>query len=145
MSDLVSGVLIRLDELEQCATAAGHGFGHLGLGSLLNLNAGWTQLDLTDNVRPTYDQRFVREFGPEAVLRLCRAHRQIVELHTGAHTCREMHEGVYPPDWPTGTGRGEPGETWRHASEEYFEADRPCPTLVDLAVGLGVVEEEDRK
>jgi len=78
MSDVVSRLLAKLDEVEQCATAAGHGFGHLGLGSLLNLNAGWTKLDLADNVRPNYDQRFVRMIDPDAVLRLCQAHRDLV-------------------------------------------------------------------
>jgi hypothetical protein len=61
------------------------------------------------------------------------AKRQIIELHTGAHTCREIHTGTYSADWPKEAPYGAPGQPWRHAQEEYFE-DEPCPTLRLLAL-----------
>lgn len=86
--ELVSRLLSAIERLEQCATAAGHGFGHLPLSH--ELNAGWTQLDLTDNVRPTYDQNFARAFAPDSVLRLCRAHRKLVDEWRKQQTIRDV-------------------------------------------------------
>jgi len=88
--ELVSDLLARIDRLEQCATAAGHGFGHLPLTN--ELNGGWTQLDLTDNVRPTYDQTFARTFDPDHVLRLCRAHRDIIDIWKYSGHAREKFD-----------------------------------------------------
>jgi len=76
---LVEFLLARLAEDEQMARAAGHGYGHLPVGR--PLNAGWTQLDLTDNVRPAYDQRFLRQHGPARVLREVEVKRAIVESY----------------------------------------------------------------
>lgn len=73
---LVSCLVAHLDTVEQAAEAAGHGFGQFPIGT--PLNAGWTELDLTRNSRPTYDQRFVREFDPRAVLGLVRATRDLI-------------------------------------------------------------------
>lgn len=140
MSDLVSGVLTRISELEQCATAAGHGFGHLGLSRLLNLNAGWTQLDLTDNVRPTYDQRFVREFGPDAVLRLCRAHRQIVDMHVRTKRLLDQANGRVLQQVMDGTVATR--QEQRDFDSLHVEKAVLQEVIEALAVGLGVVEED---
>lgn len=75
---------------------------------------------------------------PAAVLRLCQSHRDLIELHAGAHECRVMVEGVYPPDWDPTWPYGAPGEKWRHASAEYFEDGQPCPTIISVARGYGV-------
>jgi hypothetical protein len=53
----------RLQEDWNTARQAGHGYGHLPRGS----EPAWTRLDLTDNVRPSYDTRFISRFNPDAV------------------------------------------------------------------------------
>jgi hypothetical protein len=50
--------------------------GHLPLNH--PLNAGWAQLDLTDNVRPTYDQNFARACSPDRVKAMCWSYRLMV-------------------------------------------------------------------
>ena len=55
-------VLQNLDSLESVAAAAGHGY------MRRDLNAGWTQVEFDDeNVRPTYDLRYIRTFSPQVV------------------------------------------------------------------------------
>lgn len=105
-------------------------YGHLGYV------AGTDPTPLGD----AYRKHIVRQ-DPDSVLRRCVADRRIVELHAGDHECREMHTGVYPPDWPATAAYGKPGETWRHACTECFEG-KPCDTLKALAEGYGVSVEE---
>lgn len=140
---LVSALLTRLEQLEQIATAAGHGFGHLGLRSQLNLNAGWTRLDLTDNVRPTYDQHFLRTFDPESIKALCRAHRQIIDRITAI-----KHKVVVDDCWYTcaaATEERDGDTTCRADAGPDCDCGRDAlveALLRDLAVGLGVSVEE---
>lgn len=66
---------------EVTARAAGHGFGHQPLGT--PRNAGWTELDLRDNVRPSYDVNLVRAFSPERVVRACAVKRTVMSAVAG--------------------------------------------------------------
>ncbi len=56
--------LQNLDELEQVAAAAGHGYSQVGLQH----NAGWVEVSIAENnVRPSYDLRYIRTFSPDLV------------------------------------------------------------------------------
>jgi hypothetical protein len=66
---------------------------------------------------------------PRRALAQIAADRAILELHTGAHSCPELKTGTYPDDWPEGASWGKAGSAWRHASNEYFYEDAPCPTI----------------
>ena len=90
-TDLATWLLWQVDADEQCATAAGHGFGHLPL--LTELNGTWTELDLTQNVRPTYDQRFAKVFAPARVLAECAAKRQLVEIAVAQLEAADLYPG----------------------------------------------------
>lgn len=74
---LMRFVLDALDAEEGVANAAGHGFGHRPVGKE-DLNAGWTNLDFTDNVRPSYDKYFVEQFTPDWVVESVRQRRALV-------------------------------------------------------------------
>lgn len=57
--------------------------------------------------------------------------RRIVEMHLGAHNCRDLVTGHYPADWPPFAPYGSPGAEWRHGTDEYFE--QACLTARLLA------------
>lgn len=61
------------------ALEAGHGF----IDFLAGRNAGWTDIDLSENVRPAYDARLVRSFSPDRVLAECAAKRDILRADSG--------------------------------------------------------------
>ena len=77
-------------------------------------------------------RKHIVNHDPASVLARIAADRQILELHTGEHSCQELQTGTYPDDWPESASWGKPGAQWRHASTEYFE-DEPCPTARLLA------------
>lgn len=55
--------LKNLDDLEQIATAAGHGYGYDR-----DFNAGWVELEIaSDNSRPSYDLSHIKTFSPELI------------------------------------------------------------------------------
>lgn len=85
-------LLARIAEDEEVAEMAGHGFGHQSLGA--KRNAGWTDIDETENRRPSYDAGFITRQNPDRVLRECEAKRRRVELlSTWDRLCP-------PGDWP---------------------------------------------
>lgn len=53
----------QLTDLKQIAIAAGHGDGRV----FTNHNAGWVQVELPNNVRPSYDLNFFKVFNPDFV------------------------------------------------------------------------------
>ena len=56
--------LKNLDDLEQIATAAGHGYAALGLKH----NADWVQVEIDpENCRPGYDLAHIRTFSPDLI------------------------------------------------------------------------------
>lgn len=74
--------------LERCfqedtnmALQAGHGFGHQPLGA--ERNAGWTDIDLSANVRASYDARFIRNVSPDRLLAECAAKRDVLRAVSG--------------------------------------------------------------
>jgi hypothetical protein len=74
-----------LDNLEQVATAAGHGYAELGLEH----NAGWVQVEIDPkNVRPSYDVRFIRTFSPQVIKAL------LFELSESRQKLSELGESV---------------------------------------------------
>lgn len=76
VDDLISFVETQLETEWNCAKSAGHGFGHRSLFE--ERNAGWTDLDLSDNCRPSYDVRFLKVFSPERVLAEVAATRALI-------------------------------------------------------------------
>ncbi|WP_027930721.1 DUF6221 family protein [Amycolatopsis thermoflava] len=81
MSDteaLIAFLRACLDEDWNCAAAAGHGFGHLPL--LTEHNGGWTRLDLDENVRPSYDVRYLKWFDPHRMMAEVESKRRILDL-----------------------------------------------------------------
>lgn len=63
----------QLEDLKQVAIAAGHGDGRV----FTNHNAGWVQVELPNNVRPSYDLNFIKTFNPDYVEELI---NEILEL-----------------------------------------------------------------
>lgn len=53
-----------------CALSAGHGFGHLPVGTLEDdvTQPDWTRLDYADNLRAHYDLSFASHFTPDWVV-----------------------------------------------------------------------------
>jgi hypothetical protein len=109
MSDLVSGLLAKLDSLERLAQAATAGPWRYNPGkewhepTALAFPPGWRPrgeefvgagpLESTVGVAATgpadhpqsmADAAFIAANGPDAVLRLCRAHRDIIEMYQQA-------------------------------------------------------------
>jgi hypothetical protein len=78
MNALIEFVRARLDDEEQCAIAAGHGYGHLPLNA--ELNAGWTCLDNRENVRLSYDVNFLKRFSPKRIQDEIAVKRKILNL-----------------------------------------------------------------
>lgn len=65
-SDEVLEVLKNLDDLEQVAAAAGHGYSRDA-----EHNAGWVELSIDpENVRPSYDLNYIRTFSPDLIAAL---------------------------------------------------------------------------
>jgi hypothetical protein len=75
-------LLSELQRFEQCARAAGHG----GTDRIPSpLNAEWVQLDLRDNVRPTYDVNYLTlVVQPGVIADAILALIDLVELHVPA-------------------------------------------------------------
>lgn len=56
--------LVNLDDLEQIAAAAGHGYATLGLKH----NAGWVEVQVDEeNCRPSYDLTHIATFSPDLI------------------------------------------------------------------------------
>lgn len=98
-----------------------------------------------------HEERYWRRLRPEGPrvwtppaevtdgLRLCRAHRQIVDEHASLHTHVEAGGGGR---WCADCGV--PADDCTRYDQDYCQrcGTRPCNTLRILAVGLGVVEED---
>lgn len=67
LTELRTFIAERLRDDLNRARGAGHGFGHLPLGTLERdaTQPDWTRLDFSDNLRPTYDLRFANQFTPD--------------------------------------------------------------------------------
>jgi hypothetical protein len=115
--DLVSGVLTRISEIEREALA-------ISAGRLVEGMAG-------RRVDPDLNRYLDTICDPDEVLRLCRAHRQIVEEHAPRHVA-----SLDADTW------GQGAEVCRRCAIDDRRVVFPCPTLRALAVGLGVVEED---
>lgn len=70
-------------------------------------------------------------YDKDRLRRAVDAKRRIVELHEGAHNCRDLVTGNYSAEWPAAATWGSPGVPWRHGTDEYFEEN--CLTLKLLA------------
>jgi len=56
--------LQNLEQLHSIAAAAGHSTALIGK----EYNAGWVDIEIAeDNVRPTYDRRFITTFSPDLI------------------------------------------------------------------------------
>jgi hypothetical protein len=112
--DLVSGVLTRISAIEEKAVKVHDERCGLVLGTI------------SGNLNDECDCGV-----PDSILRLCRAHRQIVEEHAPRRVASLEHA-----TW------GEGADVCRRCC---VDGDRrvvfPCATLRSLAVGLGVLEE----
>lgn len=53
----------QINDLKQVAIAAGHGDGRV----FTNHNAGWVQVELPNNSRPSYDLNYFKVFNPDFV------------------------------------------------------------------------------
>lgn len=137
MDDLVSGVLTRISELERLAQAATQGAwewrdaGGVAKYALTATAPGqrWPGSIVVPSLHPDAypskaDADLIAAHGPDSVLRLCRAHRQIVEQYQRAQEL--LTDGRF-----TGS-----------VAESNEAAARSLRVAVEaLAVGLGVVEE----
>lgn len=65
----------RIDDDRQTAVAAGHGNALV----FRNDNAGWVQVELPDNVRPTYDIRHIKTWSPDRVEEECDRKLKIID------------------------------------------------------------------
>lgn len=74
---LRSFLAVWIEEDENAARSAGHGFAHH------TLNADWTELDGRDNLRLSYDVRLVRAFSPDRVVRACAVKRTVMSAAAG--------------------------------------------------------------
>lgn len=73
--------LSNLDDLNQVAAAAGHGYAELNR----KYNAGWVNVTLDkDNKRPSYDMNFIATFSPELV------HAMLYELSEARKTIANL-------------------------------------------------------
>lgn len=128
MSDLVSGVLTRISAIEKEALS-------ISAGRFVEGMAG-------RRVDPDLNRYLDTICDPDEVLRLCRAHRRIVERVTAL-----KHHVVEGDCWFTcaaATEEQDGGDTCRDDAGDECECGRDAlvdALLRDLAVGLGVVEE----
>jgi hypothetical protein len=140
VSDLVSGVLTRISELEQEQLAVlidGHTrWTYEGEKAAADcFDCDWTQVGSEDEVNAAADEHMLSQH-PTPELRLCRAHRQIVELHKITVTGTEHWD---PMTRQRVTDYDVDCETCGCFSTDPEDV---CETLRVLAVGLGVVEED---
>jgi hypothetical protein len=125
VSDVVSGLLAKLDSLERIAESASPGPWHANAEH----DEVWAVDDIpvaegfalsNNQLRNTVDHMVAHD--PLAVLRLCRAHRDLINAYTGAVFTQSCH-----PEYEGNNG--------------YVQAMRD--TLRIVARGLGVEETED--
>jgi hypothetical protein len=109
---LVSALLAKIEQAEKLAERESDGFGKDG--SLHDVGCGYRQREWS--LPCDCD-------APERVLRLCRAHRDIIERHAEISVA--------------------PGRRETTCVECGSVSGWPCPTLRDLARGLGVEETTD--
>jgi hypothetical protein len=141
--DLTAQLLAAIEETERIASAATKGPWEYHSSQYRVVNGdGLGVVSQRDYALPVLDGdgRHIAHHDPQAVTRRCAADRKIVELHSGAHSCRELSTGTYPADWPPSASYGSPGAEWRHGNDEYFEGS--CPTLRLLAEAYGITTEE---
>jgi len=74
-------VIRNLEDLEQIAAAAGHGYAQIGLTH----NAGWTEVAIDpENVRPSYDLVHIKTFSPDVIaailFELSESRKKLAEL-----------------------------------------------------------------
>lgn len=82
-SESVMKTLENLDELDQVAMAAGHGYSQIGLEH----NAGWVEVQIDEaNARPSYDLRFIRTFTPEVI------HAMLYELSVSRKLAADLQK-----------------------------------------------------
>lgn len=95
----------RLRQESNRAAEAGHGFGHLPVGTveLESNQPGWTRLDLSENCRPVPDVNFARTFSPDRIL--ADIERQVAMLDVaGTDVLLLMasawaHDPAFDPSW----------------------------------------------
>lgn len=76
------------DHIEAVATAAGHGNALV----FRDDNAGWVQVDLPNNVRPTYDVQHIALWSPAMALLVAQLLRASAE--EAEYFCRNPHLGI---------------------------------------------------
>jgi hypothetical protein len=140
MDDLVTWLRAQLDDDERAARAELTPAASISVSLGLSL---WEARDVGGPEMPSVWEgtaliardladehaQHIARWDPVRVLAEVDARRQILELHAGEHDCPKIMTGVYADDWPASASWGKAGESWRHATNEHFEGDRPCPTL----------------
>jgi hypothetical protein len=150
--DLVSGVLTRISHLEADAReAAKYSSAQWDSATSAVVDLGGGDLDDLIPVPASPIANHMVAHDPHAVLRLCRAHRQIVELFPVSEPHLDTHGSFYGfQSRDCGEHRTVgPHRAWCFDCSEWCYPAAPCArchgvheALRILAVGLGVVEED---
>lgn len=132
---LVTALQGRLDRLDAMAReAAKYSSSSWRSPSSAVVDFGGGDLDALVPVPASPIAYLIVDHDPESVLRLCRAHRDLIELHQPAGEV-SLGDDDDPESWRKycrTCGSGEPYE---------YPAWWPCATLQALARGLGVEEQ----